>query len=595
MTMPGGTGEMLQTLQSMPGATRAGDGADLYVRGGDPEETPTFVNGGRMAFPGRWESLGGTTMGVLDANVLAKAYFSAGAFSAKYGNALSGIVDVEAHGRPQESRWRAGVNLASIGASAYRTLGERAGAWGTVLLTDVSLLARMQGQASVYPDMPRSYQTVAGGGLQPSATVALTAVALASGDESSRVIDAGGYRGVFRSTGVTQHGALSGRWLRQDGRAGVNASITGSRRAGAYSFGVLERDRTDGAFGARVDGDVVATSGARLRGGVEATRFTALAQGRVPLTPLVAPGSPSVVLSGAGEEATHAGAYVEAETPLASGVVAVFGLRADRLPGESEVSFDPRTALAYASGDWTLRAGAGVFHQSARRRKYQLPDAGTPAGVPTRARHVVLGAERAGEPAARVEVFTKLYDRFTEGGSDGPHAVGGVSRGVDAIVRWQRQSRLNGWITYSLLDAELEMEDGSRTSARYDVTHSLTAVGRLALTDAWELGATLRYATGKPYTPVLGARAAEQEGWPAVPVYGVVHSERLPYYGRVDGRITRYQRIGGNTGVFYLEMLDLNGRRNVIGYHYDASYSQRTPLESFFARPTFVAGAELQF
>jgi len=121
-TMPGGTGEMLQTLQALPGTTRAGDGADLYVRGGDPEETPVFVNGGRLAFPGRWESLNGSTMGVLDANVLSKAYFSAGGFSARYGNALSGVVDVESQGRPQQARWRAGINLVSAGASVFRPL-----------------------------------------------------------------------------------------------------------------------------------------------------------------------------------------------------------------------------------------------------------------------------------------------------------------------------------------------------------------------------------------------------------------------------------------------------------------------------------------
>ena len=42
-------------------------------------------------------------------------------------------------------------------------------------------------------------------------------------------------------------------------------------------------------------------------------------------------------------------------------------------------ALDPRAAVAYSSGAWTLRAGAGVFHQGAWRRKYQLPDGGTPA------------------------------------------------------------------------------------------------------------------------------------------------------------------------------------------------------------------------
>lgn len=595
LMMPGGTAEMLQTLQALPGTTRAGDGADLYVRGGDPEETPIFVNGGRLAFPGRWESLSGTTMGVLDANVLSRAYFSAGGFSAKYGNALSGVVDVETHGRPAVSRWRAGINLVSAGASAFRPLGDKSGFWSTAMLTDVSLLARLSGQTEQYPDMPRSYQAVAGGSYAPVSSVELKAVGLASGDEAGRMIHAGGYRGAFRSTGQTQHGALSARWLRSDGRAGINASLTASRRAAGYDFGVLQRERTDRALGGRVDGDLVSGSGGRVRAGLELTRFDALTDGRVPATPSVSPGSPSLAIDEVGEHATHAGAYIEGEQQLGSSVMAVVGLRADRLPGLDGVALDPRAAIAYSSGTWTLRAGAGTFHQGNWRRRYYLPDAGTPSGVPTRARHVVLGAERAGEPSLRLEAFAKRYDEFAQGGGEGPAAVAGTSTGIDAMLRWQRQAKLNGWLTYSLLDAELELENGSQTSAKYDVTHSVTAVARYALSDAWEIGTTARYATGKPFTPVLGAEPPALEGWPLQPVHGTIHSERLPYYGRIDARITRYEQIGGHMGVFYLEMLDLNGRRNVMGYQYDASYTERRPVESFFARRTFVLGAEVQF
>jgi hypothetical protein len=44
-TVPGGTADVLQVFQTMPGVTRATDGSDLYVRGGDPTETPVFVMG----------------------------------------------------------------------------------------------------------------------------------------------------------------------------------------------------------------------------------------------------------------------------------------------------------------------------------------------------------------------------------------------------------------------------------------------------------------------------------------------------------------------------------------------------------------------
>jgi hypothetical protein len=65
-------------------------------------------------------------------------------------------VDVETRGRPAESSWRIGANLASAGASLYRPLTERSGMWGTANLTDVTLITRMNGTEDTYPDVPRS-------------------------------------------------------------------------------------------------------------------------------------------------------------------------------------------------------------------------------------------------------------------------------------------------------------------------------------------------------------------------------------------------------------------------------------------------------
>jgi len=100
LTTPGGTGDVMHAFQTGPGATRAGEGSDLYVRGGDPAEAPVFVDGARLLYPGRYESLNGGIFGVLDSQVLETAYFATGGFSARYGDALSGVLDVTTVGRP---------------------------------------------------------------------------------------------------------------------------------------------------------------------------------------------------------------------------------------------------------------------------------------------------------------------------------------------------------------------------------------------------------------------------------------------------------------------------------------------------------------
>jgi vitamin B12 transporter len=589
-TMPGGTGEMLQALQALPGATRANDGAELYVRGGDPAETPVFFDGGRLAFPGRWESLYGSAMGVVDAAVLRRAYFSSGGFSARYGNALSGVVDVETEGRPAQSALRFGANMVQAGLTARAPIGDRTGGWGTISATDTRLVALMNGEADLFVRSPQSVQGIGGIAFEPRSGVELRATALSLGDRYTRHLRLNGHDGEFASGSTLQHVALSARALTVDGRRGVAASTTVSRRANGMTFGVLDRAREDVAFGARIEGDAVLFVATRVRTGAELMRYQATTSGRVPLSPALAPGSPSLLLAAAREDTWHAGAYLEAEHEPVAGLSVVTGLRADRLPGEHGVTLDPRVAAAYTAGDWTLRLGGGLYQQGSWRARYRLPDAGQPAGVARRASHLVAGIERGGELALRVEGYRKRYTDYAPLG-EGPAIAAGTNAGVDAIARWSPRSGPRGWLSYSLLRGRLELEDGREVASSLDVTHSLTAVARVALGEAWEIGATARYATGRPFTPIVGAPSGE-EPWPR---FGAPNGARLPDHRRLDARVSRYAFGQGRMALVYLEMLNLLDRRNVMGYTYGDDYTTRVPVNSFFAYRTAVLGIELQF
>jgi vitamin B12 transporter len=596
VTMPGGRGDMLEALQASPGTTRAADGSELYVRGGDPAETAILFDGGRMPFPGRWESLSGSVAGAVDAMVLRRAFFSSGGFSARYGNALSGVVDVETEGRPVQSSLRAGANMVQAGVSGRAPLGPRTGVWATVAAADVSLLARMNGEHADYARAPRSLQAIAGAAYEPRRGVELRAVGLSLGDEFSRRVQSHGYEGDFTSRGATHHASVSGRVLSGDGRFGVTGSMTGSVRRSAFEFGVLDRSRTDRALGGRLDADRILGGGLRVRGGVEAMRLTATVDGRVPTTAVLAPGAPWSALGTVEAEATHAGGYVEAEHAPVSGLALVAGVRVDRLPGNDAVTVDPRAAAAYTTHGWTARVGGGVFHQGSWRARYRLPDPDVPGGVPTRARHAIVGLERssAADPALRVEAYRKWYDDYVAAG-DGPQAGAGVATGLDAIARWARRDGLNGWISYSLLRGEVELEDGRRVPSAVDVTHSLTIVGRQPIGTTWEVGATGRLGTGRPYTPVVRMEPASAPDAPPQPVFGPIHGDRLPRYARLDGRLTRYIFAPAGTAVLYVEMINLLGRRNLMGYTHEAESAQRVDVPSFFARRSFVAGVEVMF
>lgn len=587
LTTPGGTADVMHAFQTTPGATRAAEGSDLYVRGGDPAEAPVFVDGARLLHPGRYESLHGGIFGVLDSQVLETAYFATGGFSARYGNALSGVLDVTTVGRPPARAVRLNANTVQLGTTVDLPLGPDAGAWMSLRGTDGRLMLAMHGREREFEKAPTSLEGMAGFVWSPRAGSEVKAIVMADEDAVGRVVEAFGWEGPFQSRGSNRLAALTGRTLLAGDRAAVRGSVSTSERTSRFEFGVLDRERRDRGASVRGDADIGLSGGGRISVGGELGWMEGVQSGTVPTTDRLEPGSPMTLLEGARENATHLGAYVETERALSSSVALIAGARADRLPGENAWSADPRLALAYRSGEWTLRFGGGVFHQGRWRRRYQVPDAGSPSGTPTRADHLVIGGERVGEPSLKVETYGKWYGGYADHGA-GPGIVAGRATGMDAIVRWTGQRRLNGWITYSLLDGKVELEDGTTAPSAVDVTHSLTGVARLTLQPGWELGSTLRLASGRPFTLVTGA---DSEG---SAVYGPPHGERLPAYSRLDVRLTRYLPMRG-VGVVYLETLNLLDRANVAGYTYSSGYTEHRPVLSYFSGRTLVLGLGVNF
>jgi vitamin B12 transporter len=588
---PGGTADIMQAFQTGPGATRAIEGSDLYVRGGDPAESPVFVDGARLFYPGRYETLNGASFGILDAQVLEQAYFSSGGFSARYGDALSGVLDVRTIGRPDTRSVRLNANTVQVGTRIDLPSSPSTGAWASLRATDARLMMAMHGRGAEFTRAPAALEGMIGAVWEPRVGSEVKLVAMADEDALARTVDAYGYSGAFRSNGSNRLAALSGRTLLADDRVALRGAVSASRRETRFRYGVLDRERTDRGATARVDADVSLAGGGRVSFGAEGAWMDNVESGTEPISDRLAPGSPSTEVEGTAD-ARHVGGYVEAERKLSPSLALIAGVRADRLPGEDSWSADPRLALAFRTGAWTLRLGGGVFHQGRWRTKYRVPDAGAPSGTPTRAEHAVVGMERAGEPSLKVEGYLKRYGGYVQDG-DGPRITAGRVAGMDAIVRWSESRRLTGWITYGWLDGRVELEDGGAVPSAVDVRHSLTGVAKWMVVPQWELGSTLRLGSGRPFTSITGGEA-DADGRVS-PVYGAIHGERMPGYARVDGRVSRYLPMRAGIGIVYLEMLNLLDRLNVSGYTYGAGYAERRAVHSHFSGRTLVLGLGLTF
>ncbi|HUP89216.1 MAG TPA: TonB-dependent receptor plug domain-containing protein, partial [Longimicrobiales bacterium] len=369
VTMPGGTADVLQVFQAMPGVTRATEGSDLYVRGGDPAEAPVFVDGARMTYAGAFEGLNGGIFGVLDPNGIKKADFSSGGFSAKFGNALSGVLDITSEGRAESRSWGVGANLVSGSARIRTPLGDKGGIYFTGKGTETSALLWTQGRGDEFPRKPWSVNGMAGATYSPSNNVELKATALTETDDATRTVDVVGYRGPLHASGGTHMALLSARVLNSAGSRSLRSTVSAGRRTTKFELGVLDRDRHDDMVTLRVDGDVTTAKAVRVRTGFEAASMQAIEAGAVPTSDRLAPGSSFRAID-AQTDASHVGGYVETEMNAGSHVAFIAGTRADKLPASDSWTIDPRFAIAYRGNGWTLRTGAGLFHQSSWRTGY---------------------------------------------------------------------------------------------------------------------------------------------------------------------------------------------------------------------------------
>jgi hypothetical protein len=169
--------------------------------------------------------------------------------------------------------------------------------------------------------------------------------------------------------------------------------------------------------------------------------------------------------------------------------------------------------------------------------------------------------------------------------------VRGSAQGLDLLAQRDVAGRVTGWLGYSFLRGRLDLADGREVRSPVDVTHAVTAVTRVALARGLSLGTTARYATGVPVTPVVGTTPAA--GGRVAPVYGAPMADRVPDYARLDARLMQSIPLRNRLVTAYVEAINVLDRANASGFAYDATYRARRPVETFFARRTFVVGAEV--
>jgi hypothetical protein len=365
-------------------------------------------------------------------------------------------------------------------------------------------------------------------------------------------------------------------------------------------------------------------------------------------------GLPSVLDSS--RDTVRAGAYVQDRVQVMHRLVLEPGLRLDVSGVNDQTTLSPRLRATLGLGDDTrLVAGTGVFTQSPGYEKLvqsdyflDLSDTADARDLDSeRSVHAVLGLERDLAPGilARVEGYYKAFDRLIVGRleteaerttrlapysfppefqSSVPteaqittHPVNGATGrayGFDLYLARRAVSadtRLTGWASYTYGRATRDLY-GRRLPFEYDRPHALSAVTALRLGRKLELSVTGRFASGFPYTPVVGLRVSgivdtrdrdrdgnrseivpERDFDFELPVYvpdrgGLDNllSARLPAFARVDARLSFRPRGPTGRWLFYLDAINVLDRENVGAYQPFLEYNPGGDRPRLVLEPT---------
>jgi len=575
VTTAGASADIFRAIQTLPGVTQVDEGAGMFVRGGDVSETVILLDQATLSHPYRYESDTGGYFGMISPFLLSGTYFSSGAFSAKYGNALSGVLAMESLGMPDARALQVSMGLAALSLGAdVPVIPNKLGLRFSGNYSNTWPLFWVNGGLDRFEDLPVSGDGNLSVIYRYSPQGKLKFSSYFNRDDIGVGYQSPEFEGTFVSG--TDNLLSNLRWQHVFGRhLSLKSSLSRSAFHQELGVGSLALKISDRFLKWRTDMVYPATDRLKINSGFEADRLATNISGSVPEDENDLSPEGTVKIISTDYSTRHAGLYLESEVNITPRLFTIGGLRVDYLDGSDDLTVDPRISVGYRVTDTQIiKLATGLYHQYPKAQ-YRDAEYGNPDLEPLCAGHYVAGYELKSELTNfKVELYYKDYgnlplevpeDSLIYYNNEGY----GYVYGADIFLKGSLPF-IDGWISYSYLTSERkELDHLKLVPTDYDIHHNFTAALKTRIGMRNSLSLTYRYTSGKPYTPAL-------EEWNAA---------RLPPIQRLDMSWSHFYPFGnGNFIVFYGAVSNLLDRQNIYGYLYSPDYQERTVLRSTYGR-----------
>ncbi len=548
-TTAGATADIAGALNTLPGTQKVGESGRLFVRGGDSNETRTFIDGIAVLDAYGPSAPNTPSRGRFLPFMFKGTSFSTGGYSAEYGQALSSALVLNSRDKAEINQTDIGI-LSVGGDVAHTQAWKRSSVTGKIQYTDLRPYVGLVDQRIDWIAAPVSLE--------------------ASGAFRQQVGKDGIFKffGNFNSSNFSMYNhavAYPPNKLKYDltnnyryGNASYQQSLnkTWSVRGGlSYTFNQNNLELESVPLGETEKGIHAKTAFEKsffdkleLRFGVEyydrnyeATRINSFNQ-----------------LQTASFRESLAAGFIEAEFFSSRHFVMKAGARVEQNNLINQTSLDPRFSMAYKPGKKGQFSFAyGQFRQTAKNQYVRINN----QLDPEKAEHFILNYQVITDRRTfRVETYYKKYFSLIKYSSldlaSMNNAGSGYAKGVELFWRDnQTIKNVDYWVSYSYLDTERDYLNFPVSSVpSFASNHNFSFVYKHFISKVKsQVGFTYSYSSGRPYYNPNNEK---------------FNSDRTPSYQDLSLNIAYLPKPNL---IFYFSCTNLLGHDNIFGYDFSLS------------------------
>ncbi len=587
VTTAGSNGDVVKAMQMLPGTQQTGTDNGLLIRGGDVSEAAIIVDGTivQSAFVSGPPGL--STRSRFSPFQFKGVSFSSGGYSSRYGQALSGVLDLNSNDMPDKSNVNLGASIAGIYASGTKKWKKCSfDAGGNY--TNLAPLLAVSSTSNGY----KFYKVPVGGGgnarfvWEPNKNGILKATFSATYSKSGINIPNPAL-GSVDTTGYVNTTDEQIKYITEDNYYFGTISYKQSfkNKYTLYTAGSFSYDKLNNVY------DIYALKQEEYRnqGRIELKRNFTTRLNLMVGAELQNFGTKKQFGRTQQYDETQLAAFTELEWTPIYWLALRPGVRHEYSTFLNVDKVAPRFSAAIKTGNHSQASLAGgIFYQNANTNYYL---SGFKPGMQSAIHYIANWQWSKSDRTLRVEGYYKNYqDLVRENGygynpnrfrpvivaSSVDNTGYGYAQGLELFWRDKKSFKnTDYWVSYSYIDTKRLYENFNfEATPTFVAQHNLSVVGKHFI-DKWHanISATYSFSSGYPYFDPAKTSGSD------------FLSGRTPTFNNTAITAAWLHSFGKWFTVFYVSVDNVLNTHNVFGYRYKDG--QRQPIAPGFYRTIF--------